>query len=314
MLGKLQIVRMGAVSPVQVNLQSDLKDTWMRIFLILGFSLGSILILSLLGMLLVQSIILVGSFAMIPAILIWEKYSARKRISSKSAEISADERWALIKMDLEKIQREIDKCKDHVTKKNLNSSKYSLENKLRKLEWSIRESDLTQMYNAPKGKINRVPDKIDSSRPKDAKEPGDLEDPAHEKDRPDKEKIVFPDSESRDYLVKTLLDARVVLRNEPALSLRYVLKPTANNLRAHYYILRRRAIEKSHTPLSPAALSDYWVCWALLHSVANNLPLEPNLPKYCSKPLRPKVVSFIKLVNSLGLDPPSANAEISKTK
>src|SRR5580700_8869945 len=106
--------------------------------LILVFAILSVAVLSLIGDLLIQSIILASYFATIPAILIFEKYLAKKRLLSQ--DLSADERWVLTKMDLEKIQKQIDKCKDKAEKKSLHSSMHSMENKLRQLEWSIRES------------------------------------------------------------------------------------------------------------------------------------------------------------------------------
>ncbi|MFI5420214.1 MAG: hypothetical protein ACHQ1H_04545, partial [Nitrososphaerales archaeon] len=125
-----------------MTFDSAARELWWRMAMILGFSLASILVLSFAGILLIQSIILVGYFAMIPSILTWEKYTATKRLFSKDSDLSADERWVLTKMDLEKIQKQIDKCKNQAEKKHLNSSKSSLENKLRGLEWSLRESDL----------------------------------------------------------------------------------------------------------------------------------------------------------------------------
>ena len=242
---------------------------------------------------------------MIPSILTWEKYSATKRLFSKDSDLSTDERWVLTKMDLEKIQKQIDKCKNQAEKKHLNSSKSSLENKLRGLEWSLRESDLNQMYNAGKGKMDRLPDGM-ASTPSEtpAKPPKELGEEMESKEDDDEE-MELHSYDSRNYLVKTLLDARAVLRNEPSSSLRLVLKPSANNLKAHYNALRRKQTKKSN-PTYAALVSDYWVCWVLLYALANHLPLEPDLPKYCSNIFRPKVVAFIKLVHSLGLEAPLA--------
>jgi hypothetical protein len=243
---------------------------------------------------------------MIPSILTWEKYAATKRLFSKDSDLSTDERWVLTKMDLEKIQEEIDKCKNEAEKRHLNSSKSSLENKLRRLEWSLRESDLNQMYNAGKGKMDRLPDEM-ASTPSEtpAKPPKELGEEMESKEDDDEE-MELHSYDSRNYLVKTLLDARAVLRNEPSSSLRLVLKPSANNLKAHYNALRRKQTKKSN-PTYTALVSDYWVCWVLLYALANNFPLEPDLPKYCSNIFRPKVVAFIKLVHSLGLEAPVAS-------
>jgi hypothetical protein len=299
-LVKLKYFGLASIPLVQVKLDSDAKGTWLRMLVILAVSVSSIVVLSLVGVLLIQAIILVGYFATIPAILTFEKYSARKRFHS--GDLSADERWVVTKMDLEKIQKQVDKCKDEAEKKSLHSSLHFLENKLRRLEWSIRESDLTQMYNAGKGKMDRVADENNSpSVPSTPKDPSKLHENSRDKDAEDGEDgNELNEYESRTYLVKTLLDARAVLRNEPSSTLRFVLKPSANNLRAHYNALRRSAMKKSD-PATNGILSDYWACWVLLHAVSNNLPLEPNLPKYCSSAFRPKVVAFIKLVNSMGL-------------
>jgi len=289
---------------VEVKLDSDAKEAWLRMLLILAISVISIVVLSFVGVFLIQAIILVGYFATIPAILTFEKYSARKRMLSR--DLSADERWVLTKMDLEKIQKQIDKCKDEAEKKSLHSSMHSLENRLRRLEWSIRESDLDQMYNGGKGKMDRVSDQNDPPKVSPAaKDPGRLREDRSSKDVDAEENgAELNEYESRNYLVKTLLDARAVLRNEPSSSLRLVLKPSANNLRAHYNALHR-SVSKKSDPVTNALLSDYWACWVLLHAVANNFPLEPNLPKYCSSAFRPKVISFIKLVNSMGLAVPA---------
>ena len=148
--------------------------------------------------------------------------------------------------------------------------------------------------------MDRMRDEVDTHSPPAAKDSDGLSEDAENKEDEENHGSRLHEYESRNYLVKTLLDARAVLRNEPASSLRLVLKPSANNLKAHYNALRRSTLKNSGPGFS-AILSDYWACWVLLHAISNDLPLEPNLPKYCSNRFRPKVVSFIKLVNSMGL-------------
>ena len=121
-------------------------------------------------------------------------------------------------MDLEKIQKQIDKCKDEAEKKSLHSSMHSLENKLRRLEWSIRESDLTQMYNAGREKwIGCATKSIHIPLLLPRKIRTDYREDAENKEDEEKHGSRLHEYESRNYLVKTLLDARAVLRNEPSL-------------------------------------------------------------------------------------------------
>jgi len=228
---------------------------------------------------------LVGYVAMVPTILIWEKYSG-----SKSGIAFGDERLKERKSEIDKLQKRIDKSRSQSEKKFLQFQKKTLEDELRRLEWTIRESKLSRIRDPAKdddhpklgdSRVFRSPTsvpKIESGSERTKEfglrnfDPNDLQ--------------------KREHLLRILGDAKQVLTKESSQTICIELLYLANEVRAHYNIIRKK------DPSLNSLLSDYWVVWVGLYSLSNNSPLPSDLDRYASASFRSKFISFTKFTNS----------------
>ena len=232
---------------------------------------------------------------MFPAILIWEKRKRDKTIFD-SSRLSEDEKWSKTKAKVEKLEQRIEKEKDANKKQTLLLEKRSLESDLRQLEWKIRESEMTQMYNASKGNIKQ----IDPSPPQSVITSMTNLDAQFKKLHANKE-----------YLSKILNETLDIVKKETQPSSRDIaLARIANDLKAQYNVIKRRqqlqgktksssVPEKDSETSKTLLLSDYWVCWVAVNSLARGSTLEENLAKYASKAFQADFSKFVKSVNKL---------------
>jgi hypothetical protein len=224
----------------------------------------------LLGFLFIQTIGLLAYVALFPAILIWERKNKDSAFQSPSLE---DERWSKTKVELEKLEKRLGKTRDPLEKQKLLRSKISLENELRKSEWKIRESELTQLHNANRGlkPLNE-----------DAKTLAKLAEANGE----------FSKKKETKYLSHVLTNVKEILQEEPKNSRNIPLNHIGYDLKAHYNILKRQSNNNT------SILADYWVCWAAIQLLAKRSPVENKLSKYTSDSFRPEFSKFLKFVNS----------------
>ena len=109
---------------------------------------------------------------------------------------------------------------------------------------------------------------------------------------PRERRIDLANLEKREHLLKILGDVKQVLAKESQQSVRIELLYLANEVRAHYNIIRKK------DPSLNSLLSDYWVVWVVLYSLSNNSALPDNLERYASASFRSKFIAFIKFINS----------------
>ena len=126
-----------------------LENSKAKYLIIAAIAIGSCCLLYLFGIFFIQTIMLVGYAASFPAILIYEK-KRRNGLSSEMTAFSGDERWSETKSRLKKVEGRIRKSSNPDEKQVLLVQKRSLETELRGLEWKIKESEMTKMYNASK--------------------------------------------------------------------------------------------------------------------------------------------------------------------
>lgn len=197
--------------------------------------------------------------------------------------LSEDEKWSKTKTKIEKLEQKIEKEKNDTQKQALLLEKRSLEAQLRELEWEIRESEMTQMYNASKGKMRQIdePESVITSMTE--------LDAQFKKVRADK-----------DYLLKSLKETGEIVKEESRPSRDIALMRIANDLKAHYNILKRKTNlssgSKGNSESSTMLLSDYWVCWAAVNSLAKGSAVERDLAKYASKEFQAEFSKFVKSV------------------
>jgi hypothetical protein len=162
--------------------------------------------------------------------------------------------------------------------------KRSLESELRQLEWQIRESEMTQIYNASKGRMRQV------DKPESVITSMSVLDAQFKKLKA-----------NRDYLLKTLKETEDIVKEESHPSRDIALERIANDLRAHYNAVKRKTTSGSgsndNSEPSRTLLSDYWVCWAAVKSLARGSTLEKDLAKYASKDFEPEFSRFAKTVS-----------------
>ncbi|MGH2639937.1 MAG: hypothetical protein ACRDF4_11770 [Rhabdochlamydiaceae bacterium] len=237
-------------------------------------------LLYLFGMLFIETLMLVGYAASFPAMMIYEKNRQRAGATSSSRALSEDERWSRAKIRLEKVDDKIKKAKSRAEGQSLLLEKRSLENELRRIEWEIRESDMTQLFNATRGNLKRLSGVTSK-------------DDRHELVS-GKEEQQFSEQK---FLLSIAKDAESVVHDEPRPSLKAALKPIACDLKAHYNVLKKKKdIESS----SNGILSDYWVTWMALSCLIDGVPVDSGLVKYSSEDYRPRFTRFVKSIQTYG--------------
>lgn len=204
--------------------------------------------------------LLLATMALLPALIVHEKNARNKPVTESN--LSVDEQWSKRKKELDKICDDLAKAKDPEQRQKLQRNRLFLENELRRIEWKVRESDLTQMYNASRGKLRELPDLKESS-------------PENDEDDDAKTK------KYRKTLSKIIKDADSILEHEPVASRSQALAPIVSLLCACYNNLKRSSDKSLH-----AVAVDYFVAWATFSSLAKDVEVDPKLAKYASPEFR----------------------------
>ena len=269
-----------------------------RVALVLtGSAIATLLLLSH-DALTIETLLVIWNVALFIGIMIWER-EKREKIANGQLSFSDDERWTKIKKKIETLDQKLDKTKDADDKRALVNQKRWLENELRRVEWSIKESNLNGIYNANSGNMKRSDGR---NRMRKSDEPLSSEERADLERRRDYDpeaaallrKELEREVQERKSLERILDNAEAVVNLEPASSLAVALKPVANDFKAHYNAIKKR---RGNSP----SLSDYWVAWAVLLSITNDQGVDQGISKYCSKDFRPRMIKFLKVVDSLRL-------------
>ncbi len=270
-------------------------------FFLIGIvaTLGSLGLLCT-GFLSIEALILIWNFAFVASVMIWERYR-RSNAINMGATFSNDERWSKIKRDLECVDGKLQKTKDSAKIKSLLYQKRSLENELRRVEWSIKETNMNEIYNAGMGNLRKLDSKRmslgsdqDSSGTSGGKEDLDPNDKFGPEGALRERRQLERQAEERKNLERIIDNAERVLCSERAESLPVALQSVANDFKAHYNVIKRRKY-------SSVSLADYWVAWALISSVMNGVDVDLQISKYASKEFRPRIFKFIKSIQSLHL-------------
>ena len=232
----------------------------------------------------IQFILVVWNIAMVLFIIIWEKEKRRRQ--SLALDYTKDERWGAAKKELEDIDNRISKIRDSSKKKGLEIRRTFLVNELRRLEWSIRESNINEMYNAQKGGLKELEPDDKNRRHEGIRKTTSLEELDEESERIERKET--------EYLKNIVANLKPILKNEPASSLPSVLKFVANELRAHYNLL------KQHNPNS-GSLANCWAIWALLSGLVEGTRPNRNVLKYVSKQFGPQIDSLLKILEKRGM-------------
>lgn len=246
-----------------------------RKYLIIALGLAIVYgLLYLCGILFIQFILFFASAALFPVLLVHENDLRNKR--GLSPDPSEDEQWSKTKKALDKLNERIEKRKDPAERKSLQVQKLSLESELRRLEWKVKESDMTQLYNASKGNLRRLDD------PKTIAQVNGIEEPQNRNTK-----------KTRQYLLSMMKEVRKILHDEPQESVREALTPIANDVRAHYSILKKQKDDDSIN-----VTSNYFVVWATLSSFVRGTSIDRRLERYCSADFRADFEKLLDLITS----------------
>ncbi|MGI0078522.1 MAG: hypothetical protein ACRECH_02760 [Nitrososphaerales archaeon] len=254
--------------------------------------------LFLLGALSIEALVLFWNLAFVASLIVWERHK-RARAQTGGITFSNDEKWSRIKRDIERVEGRLGKTRDSEKRRSLLHEKHLLENELRRVEWSIKESNLNGVYNAGTRNLRKLDPKGIPTRNEAHNETSDED--SEEIDLWDRytpegalrqRKRLERQAEERKTLQRIIDNAEAILKTEPADSIPTALKSVANDFKAHYNVLKKRKNNQD-------TLADYWVAWAVISSVMNGVKVDPDIAKYATAGFRPRIVKFIRLVDSI---------------
>ena len=243
-----------------------------------GFGILALSGLAWIHELYIQFILVVWNVAIVLFIVVWEKEKSRRQ--SLQLDYTQDGRWCGAKKELEDIDNRISKIRDLSKKKELENRRKFLVNELRRLEWSIRESNINEMYNAQNGRMKKFGPELRNRKVRSFEEIDE-----------ENERLERKESE---YLKNLIANLQPILKNEPVNSLPSVLKSIINEIRAHYNLL------KQNNPDS-GSLANCWAVWALLSSAVEGTRPSGDLSKYASKQFGPQIDSLANILEKRGM-------------
>jgi hypothetical protein len=266
-----------------------------KIALILAIGGGAAVATYFFGFFAIQSMLLIGYVAGFLAILFWEREKRENAFDSRVA-VTSDERWVYLKKKIERLEKQSRRSSEP-ERQILLAEKRSLENELRRVEWKVRESSLTEMYNAGMGNLKRdgkgnpaAEGEEDTSLPR-------RESKSHRGGEQEREE--------RKALERIIDYAETVLVSENPDSLKIALAPVLNETRAHYNAIRSRRRKSG-------VVTDYWVVWAILASVVNCMAVDPKIISYSSPSLKQKMEKL--LTSARAHDPIKPHKELSTSE
>jgi hypothetical protein len=208
--------------------------------------------------------------------LLHEKNKRNARLAG-SFSLSEDERWSKKKVELEKLESRISKSKDSEQRHLLERQRIQIKNELRNIEWHIRESEMTQLYNANKGNLKKLTETS-------------MKLSERELERNEEQLL------DRKVLFKIVKTAEQVVQNEPETSIKVALMQIERDLKAHYKVL-----SKLKEASVSGVLSDYWVAWMVVCGILNGVAMDPKVERYASRGFRPKLRTLLDLSKNVKL-------------
>jgi hypothetical protein len=229
-----------------------------------------------------QFILVVWNVAIVLGIILWEKEKVKKGQFLKD-NFSQDEKWVKAKKEFEDVERRIPKSVNPEQKKELETRRRYLANELRRLEWAIKEKESNAVYNAQAGGMRR----LGPQNPRNPSLPDQNLQDIEEKSR-------SAESKENEYLEKMVGNIIATIHREPPASRSAALQPIANELKAHYFAIKRR-------DQYSVSLSNCWAVWSIVSSVTNGLTPDGSILKYASKNFKTPVNKLLQVTQKLGV-------------
>lgn len=225
-----------------------------------------VLLIYVAGWMSLPLIFLLGNISMMVAIVLWEGEKRAQEVAVDES-LSNDERWEKIKVALDGIDKRLSGKVRAEEREDLLKRKGWLLTEKRRLEWTLKDAELTSVEAAAKGALTPL-DKAGSAFGADSPEEG---------------------AEEENDLKKVVGAAEEILAREPSESLEFALRPLLNELTAHYNAIRRK---DSSSPY----LADYWAAWGVLKSAETGLEIGPVIAR-ASKKMQPRLGRLMKLAD-----------------
>jgi hypothetical protein len=242
----------------------------------------------------IEFILLVWNIAIVLGIILWEKEKVRKGQFLKDS-YTQDEKWARAKKEFDDVSTRIRKSDDTKQKKNLETRRRYLANELRRLEWSIREKEANAVFNAQNGGMKKLgPQDPDNNRNSSRLSLQEAE-----------EKSRAAEGKENEYLEKIIGIIISIVRGEPSTSRSAALQPISNELRAHYFAIKRR-------DQYAVSLSNCWAVWSIVSSILNSAKPEDTVLKYASKSFKAPVSRLLQETKKLNVTSWGLNSKLEK--
>lgn len=239
--------------------------------LVLADSIG-VLVLYSLGILVIETLFVLGNVSLMIAIVLWEK-DAAWRGAILDEELSVDDRWSKTKARIEWIEKRASRNSSVKDAAALQQEKSRLTNELRRLEWSIKESELGSISLASMGKMGVK--RVDGAR-----------------NLPIREAVT--EKKGMKALDRMIREAIDVLRQEPIESFPITLSAIQNTVAASYKQIKRM-------DQNSGVLVDYWVVWVVISSLVSKQQFDEKFVGYASGQTRVKVNRLIETARARGV-------------
>jgi len=229
------------------------------LFLLVLANVLAVVALYILGLLFIETLFALWNVSVIVAIVLWDREAAKNDPQVET--FSAEERWSKAKARLESIERRLKKDMPESEFTALKKERNWLTVELRRLEWSLKESDLTSLTLASMGKVKQLErqDGLAGRRGGSVSEKDGLKE--------------------LDRLIGAAVDA---VNHEPEESIPFALKPLINRVNADFNQIKK-------TDRNSALLQDYWAVWATLSCRYHDQTLDPRIIEYSREEAKEKI-------------------------
>ncbi|MHB1908711.1 MAG: hypothetical protein ACYCQJ_07540 [Nitrososphaerales archaeon] len=273
-------------SALLLRVKALFKSLNSKLILIASVATLIVLACTALDILSIEVLLLTWNAGLVIAIILWEREKRTAALNARTS-FSDDERWVKAKINLEQVDSKLEKTKDDQKRHYLLKQRQWLQNELRRLEWSIKESNMNSMYNAQAGNLRRTNKSDLSNAPSGLDRLDTLPDGTS---AVKKRASLEMENKDRMNLQRILDEAEAVIKSEPRESLTTALRPLANDCKAHYNAIKKRKGDSDY-------LTDYWVAWSIISSIASGLEIDTTALKYASKGFQTKLAKFARSVS-----------------
>jgi hypothetical protein len=236
-------------------------------WLLVGLAVAAMVVLYFVGLLYIQFLIVIWSVVIILAMVVYDK--DRHRTGSTGS--PGTDRRSQLSSALADIDDRLSKTDREDVRQLLRRQRTQVEHDMRRLEWSARESEMAE--GTPGAETQGL-------------RPFPREAGWWEKRRQSRRETA--------HLRECLNLASEVLESEKGEAARESMKAVANDLRAHYDMLRTmRPASKS--------LADYRTAWGVLVAISQGTSPGAGFTKYASRTTRSRLQRILRVADSKGL-------------